>query len=75
MPQVKYRKINPDTVVKLRELETSVKRGVRTMRGKNGTSSLDQPALSPGYEQAMHHLERALVWLEEMNYLIASEGL
>ena len=74
MPQAK-RYISPPTREKLKVFQKDLERGIKLMKGRSGVSRLDQKALQPGYDQALHHLERALVWVEEMNFLIEAENL
>lgn len=50
-----------------------LKRASRALEGRKSASAFDQPALHPGYEQLQHHLDRALRWAEELQWIIERE--
>jgi hypothetical protein len=52
----------------------SLKEAVRSVYGKEGIDSpYDRIELHPGYAQLLHHLDRALHWAEEMQWIIKRE--
>jgi hypothetical protein len=45
----------------------------RRLGGRGGVSAYDRPALQPGFGELQQHIDRALVWAEEMAWIIEEQ--
>ena len=74
MTRVPGRSLHPRERDRFEGVVDSLKKAVRSVEGKAGFDSpYDRRELHPGYSQLLHHLDRALHWAEEMQWIIERE--
>lgn len=68
------RKMHPDARERFVELVSMLKTcRTRLEGGTRGNSQYDRLELQPGYAQLQHHVDHALRWAEEMQWIIEQE--
>ena len=74
MSRVPGRSLHPRERDRFEGVVESLKSAVSSVDGRFGSESpYDRIELQPGYTQLLHHLDRALHWAEEMQWIIGRE--